>query len=215
MENEFEQEQQDIVVPAQKVNSALVQGVKSATRDMVTRELSYLPRGEYQSPEVRQISDYGIIEKESETSTQRNWKNATVVLSALGTWYTTSGIIKVSVLSTASLGAGFVLPILAVGCCGAKSITHYLNNEYSDSIGYSLYGGIVIVSAASTIVPMWQSQRTTESDLAKYKTEKNQYQQYSEGYKPPFSFDGFAPALIVAVIAATGLKILTTKYSKD
>ena len=215
MENEFEQEQQGIVVPVQKVNSALAQGVKSATKDLVTRELSYFPRGEYQSPEVRQISDYGIIEKESETSTQRNWKNATVVLSALGVWYTTSGIIKVSVLSTASLGAGFVLPALAVGCCGAKSVAHFLNSEYSESIGYSLYGGIIIVSTASTITPIWRSQRTTESDLTKYRTEKNQYQQYHEGYKPPFSFDGFAPALIITVIAAIGLRILTSRYGKD
>lgn len=215
MENEFEQKQQDIVVPAQRVNSALAQGVKSATRDLMARELSYFPRGEYKSPEVRQISDYGVIEKESETSTQKNWTNATIVLSALGTWYTASGIIKVSVLSTASLGAGFVLPILAVGCCGAKSVAHFLNSEYSDSIGYSLYGGIIIVSTASTIVPIWQLQRTTESDLAKYKTEKNQYQQYYEGYKHPLSFDGFVPAIIIAVIAAIGFKILTSMYSKD
>jgi hypothetical protein len=94
-------------------------------------------------------------------------------------------------------------------------VEHFLNNEYSESIGYSLYGGIIITSAASTIVPMWQSQRTTETDLIKYRTEKDQYQQYSEGYKPPFSFDGFTPALIIAALAVIGLKILTTKYGRD
>lgn len=209
MEDEFEQ-QQDIIVPAQQVNSALVQGLKSATRNLLTNDL-YLPRGDYKSPEVRQIFDYGIIEKEAETSTQRNWRNFSVISSALGTWYLTSGIIKVSVLTTASLGAGFVLPGIGVVYCGVKSVSHFLNEEYHDSMGCSLVGGIIITSAASTIIPLWQSQGRTESDLAKYKLEKDQHQQYSEGYKPQFNFDSLITPIVIALVAAIGIKILTIR----
>jgi hypothetical protein len=211
MKDEFEQ-QQDIVVSAQQVNSALVQGLKSATKNLVTNDL-YLPRKEYKSPEVRQIFDYGIIEKEAETSTQRNWRNFSVISSAFGTWYLTSGIIKVSVLTTASLGAGFVLPGIGIVYCGVKSVSHFLNKEYNDSMGCSLVGGIIITSTASTIIPLWQSQGRTERDLGKYKLERDQYQQYSEGYKPTFNLDGFAPLLIIWVIAI-GIKILTTRSEK-
>lgn len=210
MEDEIQQNN-DIIVPAQDVNSALMKGLKSAARDLAVNDVTYLPRSQQVSPEVRQISDYEIIEKKSETSAQRNFRNLSIISSSLGIWHLTSGIIKVSCVMTGSLGAGIVIPGIAIFYCGAKSVTDFINKEYSSSIGFSLYGGMILLSGSTTIFPIWQAKNETESDLKKYRQEKREYQQYSEGYKAPLDFGSYVtPAIIFFIVAL----ILFKKNSK-